>query len=415
MKPLSAIVAGHICLDIIPQFDPARPFDFAAQLQPGSLTRVGPAIFSTGGAVSNTGQALHRLGIPTTLIARTGDDLFGQAIRQLVARSGPSLVNSLAVVPGAVSSYTIILSPPGVDRLFIHCPGANDEFGPQDLPSAALAKADLFHFGYPPVMRRMYQDGGAGLLALFQRVKASGGPARSTGSLTVVGGASEARSSTASTTCLDLCMPDPASEAGQADWRTILAAVLPWVDIFTPSLDELLFMLDRPAYHALQAAGMRSFLKKHPALPHQLGQQMLAMGARIVLLKLGDCGACLCTANARSLANLGRAAPAGPAAWAHQALWAPVFKVELGGATGSGDATIAGFLSAFLRGLPPTRALTTAVAVGACNVEAPDALSGIPDWDAVQQRIAAGWPRRKPFEKLEGWAWDEAEQVWVRG
>jgi len=71
------IVAGHVCLDIIPRF--LGP----ASLDPGSLVRVGAATLSTGG-VSNVGVALHRLGVPVKLIHRVGDDLFGQTVRALL-------------------------------------------------------------------------------------------------------------------------------------------------------------------------------------------------------------------------------------------------------------------------------------------------------------------------------------------
>ncbi len=386
-----AIVAGHICLDIIPRFDPRHAFDFKTHFQPGSLNKVGPAIFSTGGVVSNTGLTLHRLGIPTRLIARIGVDPFGQTVRSLVAGFDPALTEGLAVVPGAVTSYSVIISPPGVDRLFIHCPGANDEFSAADVTDEALAQADLFHFGYPPVMRRMYQDGGAELARLFQRAKAAG-----------------------VTTSLDLCMPDPASESAQIDWMAILEAALPAVDVFTPSLDELLFMLDRPTYQLVQTAGQRAVLQAQPDLPVRLGRRLLDMGARIVLIKLGDCGAYLCTANPAALRQAGRAAPPDRAAWAERELWSPCFQVQVVGATGSGDATVAGLLSALLRQLSPEAALTAAVAVGACNVEAADALSGVKDWDATQQRIAAGWPRRRPFShELPGWRWQEAGQLWL--
>jgi sugar/nucleoside kinase (ribokinase family) len=64
------------------------------------------------------------------------------------------------------------------------------------------------------------------------------------------------------------------------------------------------------------------------------------------------------------------------------------------GTAGSGDATIAGFLAAFLRDMTPEEAVTMAVAVGACNVEAADTLSGIRPWDETLRRVAAGWPRR---------------------
>jgi hypothetical protein len=56
------IVAGHICLDIIPTFE-QRVNDLGALLKPGSLVKIGPAVIATGGAISNTGQSLHRLGV----------------------------------------------------------------------------------------------------------------------------------------------------------------------------------------------------------------------------------------------------------------------------------------------------------------------------------------------------------------
>ena len=54
-KPFDVVVAGHICLDIIPTIPHER-----IEFEPGRLLQVGPAVLSTGGAVSNTGLALHR-------------------------------------------------------------------------------------------------------------------------------------------------------------------------------------------------------------------------------------------------------------------------------------------------------------------------------------------------------------------
>ena len=85
----------------------------------------------------------------------------------------------------------------------------------------------------------------------------------------------------------------------------------------------------------------------------------------------------------------------------------PCFDVQVIGTTGSGDSTIAGFLAAILHDLPPDKALQAALAVGACNVEAPDALSGLRSWEATLERIHAGW-KQKPepnqfsgFQKLD--------------
>lgn len=50
------------------------------------------------------------------------------------------------------------------------------------------------------------------------------------------------------TTSLDLVAVDPDSEAAGMDWARILERVLPYVDFFVPSIEELGYMLDRPLY-----------------------------------------------------------------------------------------------------------------------------------------------------------------------
>ena len=73
---------------------------------------------------------------------------------------------------------------------------------------------------------------------------------------------------------------------------------------------------------------------------------------------------------------------------------------------------MAGFLTGLNHGLEPEGAMTGAVAVGACNVEAADATSGVPSWERVQARRAAGWPRRPVHLPLPGWEWSEGQGVW---
>src|SRR5690606_31503773 len=100
--------------------------------------------------------------------------LFGHAILGIVREHGGQLADGMIVSEGEASSYTIVISPPGIDRVFLHCPGANDTFAAGDVPEEALAEAGLFHFGYPPLMRSMYADGGTELAALLARAKQAG-------------------------------------------------------------------------------------------------------------------------------------------------------------------------------------------------------------------------------------------------
>jgi sugar/nucleoside kinase (ribokinase family) len=109
---------------------------------------------------------------------------------------------------------------------------------------------------------------------------------------------------------------------------------------------------------------------------------------------------------------MGRAVPRDANGWANQEIWAPCFAVSVVGTTGSGDATIAGFLSALLRGFSPDQAVTAAVAVGACNVEAADALSGIRTWEETMERIQSGWQRRTLHLSDPGWLADPVNGNW---
>lgn len=386
------VVAGHLCLDIVPRITASTKAEFQASFLPGHLMDVGPVTLSTGGAVSNTGLALHRLGIPTQLMGKVGDDLFGQAVGQIVGRYDPRLADGMVVDPHANTSYTVVISPPEIDRFFLHCPGANDTFSAADVRYELLAGARLFHFGYPPLMRQMYVDDGRQLVEIFRRARETG-----------------------ITTSLDMAFPDPASPAGRANWPRIVRDVLSYVDLFLPSIEESLFMLHRATWDHLSRAAPDGDLLSMvtPELLGDLSGELLDMGARIVGLKLGYRGLYLRTAGRAAMAAIGRATPSDPAAWVDRELWAPCFQVDVVGTAGSGDATIAGFLGAFLRDLSPAEAATAAVAVGACNVEAADTLSGLRSWEETMARIAGGWSRHALELDAPGWSRDTASGLWV--
>jgi sugar/nucleoside kinase (ribokinase family) len=382
---IDVVVAGHLCLDIIP----ALP-DAATLFSPGKLAEVGPAVVASGGVVSNTGGALGRLGLSAYLMGKLGDDAFGHLVLAALRDLGPELADGMLPVPGEQTSYSIVLSPPHADRMFLHCPGANGTFGADDIRYELLEAARCFHFGYPPLLARMYARDGAELRDLLCRARATG-----------------------ATVSLDMAMPDPETAAGRADWRRILAAALPYVDVFLPSVEEMLLLLDRSEFDALAATPGGLLAALTPPVVSDLGARLVAMGAPIVALKAGDRGCYLRTGTAEALRAAGRAAPADAAAWACRELWAPTFVVDVAGTTGSGDATNAGFLLGLLRGMTPEATLRAACATGACNVEAADAVSGVRDWEAIAARIAAGWPQHifdlTPF----GWHFDTCERVWI--
>jgi sugar/nucleoside kinase (ribokinase family) len=355
-----AIIAGHICLDIIPNLAHTDGA-FNAILQPGKLVDIGVAQVSTGGTVSNTGLALHRLGIDTRLLAKVGADPLGRTVKQMIADHAPTLVDGISASAETSTSYSIIISLPGVDHCILHHPGSNDDFTAADVRDEDIQNARLFHFGYPPLMARMFADNGTELAELFRRVKTLG-----------------------LTTSLDMALPDPNSAAGRANWKIILQNTLPQVDIFLPSLDEILYMLGKDSQAPLSSE-----------LLHEVGAELLALGAKIIVIKLGERGLYLRVGSAEVLQGLGKVRPTYLTAWSNYEAWQPCYQVDMAGTTGSGDATIAGFLSAFLRDMSPAKTLQAALAVGACSVEAADPLSGIKPWGETLNRIRAGWKQKE--------------------
>jgi sugar/nucleoside kinase (ribokinase family) len=355
-----AIVAGHLCLDIIPDLSTQTSNQFDAGFRPGRLVNIGPASISTGGVVSNTGLALHHLGINTRLLARVGTDQFGSTIRQILASHAPELAEGIITSSEVSTSYSITISPPDSDRRFLHHPGANDDFCADDVKDEAVIDARLFHFGYPPLMARMFANDGAQLTELFHRMKSLG-----------------------LTTSLDMAFVDPASPAGRANWRLILKNTLPFVDIFLPSLDEILFMLGQDLDAPIST----------PLLT-DVSNELLEMGAKMVILKLGNRGLYLQTSSASVLKGLGHACPSDLLTWGNFECWQPCFEVKVAGTSGSGDATIAGFLAAILHDRSPVEALTTALAVGAWNVEAKDQQNKTRPWEETWMRINSGWARK---------------------
>jgi len=116
-------------------------------LRPGKLLRMEGVRIGPGGTVGNTGPALHRLGVPVALMGKCGDDPFGRILLERLRALAPGAEGGMQVVPGENTSYTIVIAPPGIDRMFLHCPDANDTFGPEDVDLDVVGRARLFHGG----------------------------------------------------------------------------------------------------------------------------------------------------------------------------------------------------------------------------------------------------------------------------
>ena len=359
------ITAGVLCLDITPVFGTQKEFSEPGELlAPGKQIMMKPADVSTGGCVANTGLALKFLGNDSVLMGKVGNDEFGDIVKRILKKHD---VGGIITDNEGSTSYSVILAIPGVDRIFLHSAGGNDTFCKKDIPGKDLEGAAMFHFGYPPLMRRMYENDGAELESIFKYVKEKG-----------------------ISTSLDFAVIDPDSDAGRADWRLILKRVLPYVDFFVPSIEEVIYMLDRPKYERLRSNGgdMIDLIEiNKDVIPY--AEELLSMGCKAVLLKCGTRGMYLKTGD---MTGIGENLEFDAEVWKNKEIYQPCFKAQaVRSATGAGDTSIAAFLTSVMLGKEPEKAVALAAAEGACAVTSYDALGGLKTIDELEEKLASGW------------------------
>jgi sugar/nucleoside kinase (ribokinase family) len=360
---LHFVVAGHLCVDLTPALAGAWP-------QPGGLAEAGDLHFSCGGAVSNVGSALWRLGCPVRLIGLVGDDRLGEIAIQLMQPLGDQ--SGIRIAPGQATSNSIVIAPEGYDRAFLHCPGANAVFASADVRDEDMKGAGWLHFGYPPVMPVIAADGGRELADLFHRARQRG-----------------------LRTSLDFC--SISGTAASTDWRTVLRNCARAVTVFSPSIEELRTALRQPPRDAGDIADVRS-----------LAGALFAMGFSILAIKLGTSGLYLATTDdGGDLAGW----QFGPE-WRARELMAPCFRAHVVNATGAGDCAIAGLIASIAGGSGPEQALTMAAAAGACSVETWDAASGVRPMAELKARIDSGWERTESMAPGKEWIYDARVGVW---
>ncbi|MBN2377411.1 MAG: hypothetical protein JXD22_13500 [Sedimentisphaerales bacterium] len=389
---LDVVVAGDICLDIIPQFPVKGMCDIGNFFVPSKLINVGAACISTGGPVGNAGLAMKKLGLNVRLMSRIGDDFMGREVLDRVAAAG--LENQLTVLPNAPTSYTIALVLGDVDRMYLHCNGTNDFFSSADIDYNIVKQARAFHLGYPPILKNMYENQGEQLIEIFKKVKSLG-----------------------LTTVMDLSLPDPGSPSAQVNWKKLLSNLLPFVDIILPGISETAFMLDKNLYHTRRSeSDSQDPVLAYRAQDYQkLSKTMIDMGAKIVGLKSGICGFYLKTADHSQLQQLGRAAPTDLTNWANRQLWAPSFKMHpFCSAIGSGDSAVAGFLAAFLRGFNPEQTVQITNTVGGQNVRGLDAISTIDDWPTTLEMFNNQQRPRNPLTINDpNWRYNDSQKIYL--
>lgn len=358
--PYDAVVAGYLGVDLTPGFPSTlAAIPLTELFRPGKLIETEGLSLELGGVVANTGLAMKKFGARVALMGLVGNDLLGNLVLTKLEAQGIS--SGIKRTGRAGTAYGIVLAPPGIDRMFLEDPGCNGIMTSDDIDYKTVAKSRLFHFGYPTLMKSLYRDDGAELRKLFGRVRALG-----------------------VATSLDMTLPHPDSPAGKADWPSILAAVLPLVDIFAPSLEELLFVMAPKQYAAiLSGVNGGDMIGKVPQdLYERLGKKILDFGVSILMIKAGHRGAYIRTGDIAKL-NAATALRLSGDTWNNRAIRVPAFPADaerIKNACGAGDCAVAGFLTAILNGNTLESAGRYAMLAGRDNLYGVDSLSGLSDW-----------------------------------
>ena len=364
-RPIDAVIAGYLGVDITPGFAQREPISFSEMFRPGKLIETEGLHFSLGGVVANTGLAMRKFGQTIELAGTVGNDALGDLALSQLTRAG---VNSgIRRTSGAGTAYGIVIAPPGMDRVFLEDAGCNRIFTADDIDFSIVGQSRLFHFGYPTLMDALWADGGSKLESLLKQARNHG-----------------------AAVSLDMTLPDPEAPSGKADWRAILSTVLPQVDIFVPSIEELFFMFEPERYAMIaEQAGQSDFIDTVQAEEYELlAGKVLDLGVKIMLIKAGHKGAYLRTGNLNKL-NTSALRISDIAGCPDGAFIQPMPENPelICNASGAGDCAVAGFLAALLRDESIITAGQYAMIAGRDNLYGQDALSGLREWTEMTKDL----------------------------
>jgi len=366
---IDAVVAGVTCIDIAPKFHNDPSMTVKDLFRPSSTILTGKLTITPGGSVSNTGLGLCRFGVNTRLMGRVGKDELGDI---LLHKFEPYTdTSSFQRADDEGTSYSLVIAPEGTDRFFIHDPAVNTTFSDESVDYDLISRARIFHFGYLPVMEKMCENDGECAVRMYRRIHESG-----------------------VTTSMDACMPDVSREIPEGYWIRILKRVLPYVDLFEPSVEELCYMLSPERYRELKEAGGKGGVVGAIGWEEIEGyaDRLLELGAGLVLVKCGTKGMLLRCGSADRLEKTGASLRSTLVRWAGETGIQKCFRPDIFvNSNGAGDVSIASFLTSVLRGASAKEAVRNAAAAGAECCEGGDPVSALTDFDTLLQRIEAGW------------------------
>jgi len=304
-------VVGSLNADLVVS---VRRFPAPGETVTGADFKVFP-----GGKGANQAYAAARLAagtLPVRMVGRVGDDAYGGWLRQNLAGVGVD-VTHVGTLAGVPTGLALITTDAGAQNQIVVVPGTNGAFAPAGLSEAHHAIA------------------GAAVVLLQQEiplptVQTAARVAKESGGLVIL---------------------DPAPARALADM------LLRSVDYLTPNESEL---------SVLTGSAPQATLRRSEAVTR--ARQLIARGARRVLVKMGRQGALMVTDATEHLY--------------------PAFPVEAVDTTAAGDAFNAGLAVGLARGLGEVEAIRYAAATGALCVTQRGAQPSMPTHEAVVALIA---------------------------
>lgn len=283
MDGIDLLTVGLTTLDIA-----IHPIDRLPEIDEGMLV---PTIrLSPAGTAGGTGAVAARLGLKVAIASAVGDDLQGETVRRALEREGVDTA-LLTVESDWPTSTTVLPVRENGQRSNLHMLGASVVTPLDPRTSSILPRVRAVHWGgvgYPGL-----REQGPPLLRA-------------------------AREAGAFVTC-DLIAP-------QAAARDDLAALLPYVDVFMPSVAEVRFLAETDDLKAAAA-------------------HFMALGAGACVFKMGREGAVMFDTQGETRVS--------------------AFAITPVDTTTCGDSFCAGFIAAKLRGRDASECLRFATAVAA--------------------------------------------------
>lgn len=311
-------VIGSVTADLLVQSDVPLPQLGGDGFRSSNLVFTdAPLTILMGGNGGNSAYVLARLGAPVALGGAVGRDLLGDALVGWLTEQGVNLDGLLRSPAHATSTSTILMADAGSQVVFHHL-GSTAQARYEDIPPALLAATGVFLATSFPLLTRMRAGGFARIL---EEVHHRGG-------ITAV---------------------DVGPAIGEPVTVAELTPLLPTVDYLLGNSHEIASLTGAAAWT-------------------DAAQQLLAAGARRVVIKQGAAGASVWSATER--------------------LHVPAFPVAVNISVGAGDSFNAGFLYGVQQGWPLTDALRFGNAVAALVVASARGIFDAPSLAAVKMLLA---------------------------